>query len=325
MRQLLLIFPVLLTLLVSGCTAPGGFCIPGITCGQTVEETHDVIVIESLQALPNDIPPGGTINLVAIVSNVADIDAEITRIENVHVELYDYCSGLFDTLTDGEKIKKIDLLRGEKKQIEWTLKAKSQVPVKTECNLKVLARYPYATKSITTLHLIDYTEMQRRINEGTYGEVGSYISVGYGPIKPYVRVEGTQPIPVQDNKVNTVISLQIINKGNGFLTTKDGKPGPTGPKITKGILEITGLDTYAGEIKKELDKCINEYLPKPDDGLKLINDESTKIPCPIDNLEAGPVPVESTKTIQASVGKWKDNPYWYEFRKEIRVTVEPKF
>ena len=41
------------------------------------------------------------------------------------------------------------------------------------------------------------------------------------------------------------------------------------------------------------------------------------------------VPVESTKTIQAKIGDIKNgkpvNAYWYEFRREIKVTVEPKF
>ena len=171
MRQLLLALPVLLILLTSGCTLPGGFCIPGLTCEQVIIETPDVIVIESLQALPNNVVPSGTINLVAVVSNVADIDAEIKNMDKIYLILYDYCEGLFDiaTVNGAEPISKIgkaefndkqavkiSLLRGEKQQIEWVLKAKdrSHVPVKTECELKVLALYPYATKSITTLHFI---------------------------------------------------------------------------------------------------------------------------------------------------------------------------
>jgi hypothetical protein len=291
-------------------------------------------VIESLQALPSNVAPGGNIQLVAIVSNVADINAEISEKIPVDVELYDYCSGLFDVSPTKEvggikkAIQTIELLRGEKEQVEWTLtaKPKSQVPVKTECNLKVLARYPYATKSITTLHLIDHTEMQRRINEGTYSEVGSYISVGYGPIKPYIRVEGTQPISVVNNKVDTVISLQIINKGRGFLTTKDGKTdpkNPTGPSIKKDMIIITGVDDFAKEIKGTLEECKNSKID--DKGLKLINGESTKIPCEITDANANNVPVESTKTLIAQVGEWDKKPYYYEFRKEIKVTVEPKF
>ncbi|MCK4713947.1 MAG: hypothetical protein KAT35_00100, partial [Candidatus Aenigmarchaeota archaeon] len=93
MRQLLLAFPVLLVLLSSGCTDTD-FCIPGLTCGQVVEEAHDVIVIESLQALPSNVPPDGTIRLVAIVSNVAKVNAEIKNVEKIHVDLYDYCGGL---------------------------------------------------------------------------------------------------------------------------------------------------------------------------------------------------------------------------------------
>ena len=317
MRKAFLMLPLFLTLLTSGCTVPGGFCIPGLTCGATVEETHDVIVIESLQVLPSNVPPGGTINLVAIVSNVADINAEISDAIPVVVELYDYCEGMFTATPSFEN--PITLLRGEKKQVEWVLKAKpkDQVPVRTECNVKVLARYEYSTKSLTTLHLIDYTEMQRRINEGTYSEVGSYISVGYGPIKPYIRVEGSQPIPVADNKVNTVVSLQVINKGQGFLSAEDGNIPVTGPLITESMIEITGLDGFAEGIKTQLDACNKNNIG---DGLKLIKGESTKIPCEIKDADANNVPVESTKSLTAEV---KD--YYYEFRKEIKVTVVPTF
>jgi hypothetical protein len=340
MRTPLLTLPIILTLFVSGCTIPGIPCIPGLTCGQTVEEIHDVIVIETLQALPNNVPPQGTINLVAIVTNVADVDAEIKNVKDIHVELYDFCEGLFTIkenkggkqTTSEKSVINIDLLRGEKKQVEWILEARdrSQVPVKTECNLKVLARYPYATKSITTLHLIDYTEMQRRISEGTYKEITSYRSIGYGPIKPYITVEGTQPIPVSENKINTVLSLQAKNRGKGFLTSKDGKPGETGHVIKPALFTLSALeqDPIANQIFKQLNTCKDKNFPK--EGLKLIKGESTKIMCQITDA-GGKVPVEATKTIQASIGQYDSqsnkfiSSYWYEFRKEIKVTVEPKF
>jgi hypothetical protein len=329
MRPLLLILPIILTLSVSGCTIPGmeGFCIPGLTCGATVEETHDVIVIESLQALPSNVPPDGTIRLVAIVSNVADVDAEIRDVKEIQVELYDYCEGLFGEVNDAKQ--SINLLRSEKKQVEWTLQAlsRTQVPVKTECTLKVRAKYQYATKSITTLHLIDYAEMQRRISEGTYKEITSYRSIGYGPIKPYIIVEGTQPIPVDDNSINTVLSFQVKNRGKGFLSTKDDKSDATGPAIKEGQIKIEAQNQIS-KIGTELNTHITNYLNKNNKAIKLIKGESTKIMCPFSG-KIGEVPVESTKTLQASIGEIENgeakNGYWYEFRKEIKVTVEPKF
>ena len=340
MRALLPAVPILLTLMVSGCTIPGIPCIPGLTCGQTVEETHDVIVIESLQALPSNVPPGGTIKLIAVISNVADIDAEIKDVP-VYVELYDYCSGLFIKPADAQR-KIENLLRGEKRQIEWTLQSlpREQVPVKTECTLKIRAKYQYSTKSITTLHLIDYAEMQRRISEGTYKEIGSYTSVGYGPIKPYITVEGTQPIPVENNNINTVLSLQIKNKGNGFLSgpfCQDGKSycggcstdtqnkEDPGPIITRDQVKITSAgDSISGSIAQKLSTALNDFFKETCGSstkyIKLIKKESTPMPCTIAGMDIGNVPVESTKTIQAEIEN-----YWYEFRKEIKVTVEPKF
>ncbi len=338
MRLPLLALPIVLTIMVSGCTIPGmpsGFCIPGLTCGATVEETHDVIVIESLQALPAGIAPGETIKLVAIVSNVANVNAEISTVP-VTVELYDYCEGLFDKITDAEQ-PEINLLRGERHQLEWTLKARSRtdVPVKTECTLKVRAKYPYATKSITTLHLIDYIEMQRRINEGTYKNIGSYQAIGYGPIKPYLTVEGTQPIPVdKNNKINTALSIQIINKGRGFLSTKDDEAHSTGYTIKEDniiIKSVSGDSGSTNDIAEKLSTCLSTFFEGKTNGVKLIKGESVKIPCQITDMDVGNVPVESTRIIQVSVGKTENgkpaegNAYWYEFRKEIKVTVEPRF
>lgn len=345
MRIPLLALPIFLTLLVSGCTIPGIPCIPGLTCGQTVEETHDVIVIESLQALPNNVPPDGTIKLVAIITNVADVDAEITKLDNIQVELYDYCEGLFQltgssggTQSNDKKTLSINLLRGEKKQVEWTLKAlpRDRVPVKTECTLKIRAKYPYATRSITTLHLIDYVEMQRRINEGTYKEITSYRSIGYGPIKPYLTVEGSQPIPVDEkNEINAVLTFQIVNRGKGFLSSPDDKPEPViGWSSIKDNIKAVSTDDISTNIENKLKTCIQKYFDDnkregdSEGRVKLIKGESTKMPCTISGI-GGKVPVESTKTIEVSVGKIDNRkpviPYWYEFRKEIKVTVEPKF
>jgi hypothetical protein len=346
MRPLLLSLPILMALLASGCTS---FCLPGINCG-THEDVDDVIVIESLRALPDNVPPDGVIQLVAVVSNVANIDAEIRQVDNIHVELYDSCDGLFTitaaSSTSGTSVSSdkrsvtLSLLRGEKAQVEWTLKAKDRqaIPVKTDCTLKIRAVYPYATRSITTLNLIDFVEMQRRINEGTFSQVTSYQAIGYGPMKPYVSVEGSQPIPVNsDDTINTVLSIQVRNRGGGFLSTDPdaaapGTPAtpssPTGPIIKKEALTFQVSEgTGKAELEKKLNDCRDAAAK--DGGFKLINKETTSIPCSLDKFNVGNVPVESTKTIVASLGIIENGkpeyPYWYEFRKELKVTVEPKF
>ncbi len=352
MRLALLSLPLMLILLTSGCTSLGGFCIPGFTCDTLVEETDDVIVIESLQALPDNIPPEGTLKLVAIVSNVADVDAEIQEVP-VFVHLYDHCSGMFtiqdvqggaegtEVVAQGvEKNSAVQktLLRGEKAQIEWTLKAggRESIPVESECTFKVRAAYQYATKSLTTLHFIDYQEMQRQISEGAYKQTGSYISTGHGPIKPYLRVEGTQPIPVSaegggdTNQVNTVLSLQVVNKGSGFLSSWFGHdPDTEGNSIKKDLVSFqVSQDTQGSGFKSFLNEDCRAKIPEK--GLKLIDGESTKIMCPMEDMEIGKVPVESTRTIQVLLGETGADGditqgYWYEFRKQATVKVEPRF
>jgi hypothetical protein len=353
MRQVLLLLPVIFTILTSGCTMPSDFCIPGFTCGQTVEETDDVIVIESLQALPDNIPPGGQLKVIAIISNVADIDAEIRQVP-VTMELYDYCSGLFEEPTPSIKQGIGELQRGEKKQVEWTLKARDRasVPVKTECDFKIRAKYPYATKSLTTLHFIDYAEMQRKINDGTYSEVGSYTSVGHGPIKPYITVEGTQPIAVTNDEVSLTLSFQIKNTGGGFLSTEGDEgckiqrsSGTTGgTAITEDIGPVIRYDqvsiqTVSGQ--SELQQIGSNFLGKLEQffkedcspggpSAKLIRKETTPMPVTLETFKFTNNPLESTATILSSVGEVDTdgkptNAYWYEFRDEVKVTVEPRF
>ena len=57
-----------------------------------------------------------------------------------------------------------------------------------------------------------------------------------------------------------------------------------------------------------------------DDNIRLIKGDSVKLVCPMSGVPVGNVPVDSTKTLKATIDK-----YWYEFRDSIKVTVEPKF
>jgi hypothetical protein len=314
MRQTFLALPIIIVLAVSGCTSlPGNFCIPGLTCGATNEETNDVIVIESLQAFPSEVTDSGTIKLSAIVSNVASINAE-QKIVDVTVELYDYCPGIFKIIS-GKSIIPIRLLRGEKKQLEWTLQAADSktIPVKTECTLKVRAKYRYSTTSITTLHLIDNKEMQRMLADGTYEAVGSYQSVGYGPIKPYINIEDEQPIPVENGKpVNIAFSIQLVNRGKGFLSGTDYS-------IEGNKFKIESVERTS-DLKSALDACKSQYLNINNNQIKFIKGESAIIPCSVSISNIGNVPIETTKTVKASI-----EDYDYEFRQEITVKVNPRF
>ncbi len=316
-RKTKLLLPLVLIIATSGCTLPGGFCIPGFPCAPTYEEEHDVYVISSLNAYPEEVSPNQDLRLVAIVENRAtraleDGDSEVT------VELYDYCEGLF-TIDEGSPSQEIGLIPGEKAEVSWTLHSNEDTKLVSTCKLKIRAKYQYTTNSVTQVYLIDYAEMQRQLNEGTFSEQNSPYSGSFGPLKPYLTVEDTQPIPVpsDDTEVSTVFGFQIKNRGNGFLTSCSGEddegqnPGIDSDKIT--------ITTQGGEGSKLQDLLKDEIDNLNNDKLILIGKESPKLILAVEEWPVGNVPIKTTKVIETTIKN-----YCYEFRKEIDVKVEPK-
>ena len=89
---------LILVLLGSGCTVPilnieipGLPDIPGFGGPTVVQYEHDIVVIESLEAIPAEIDAGQTTNIVAYIKNLGDKSIE----KPINVNLYDYCKGLF--------------------------------------------------------------------------------------------------------------------------------------------------------------------------------------------------------------------------------------
>ncbi len=262
---------VLLLVFSSGCTVPIlNIQIPGLPdlpgFGPTVvQHEHDILVIKSFEAVPDEIDAGQTSKLVAYIQNVGD-----ATIPNVHVDLYDYCEGLFTprVLTCGPEQRAVTLgtqgdtecdiariLPGEIVPIIWSVCQNRADPVKvrTVCppdGMKMSVKYKYTTTSITTVSLMSLSEMQRELIERTYTTTESYIALGQGPIKPIITVEDKQPVPVftvnpGDSPLTnpnvpdsrTVLKLQLKNMGSGRLETKtDGILGISGKNI-----KITGI------------------------------------------------------------------------------------
>ncbi len=315
----MLLLPLVLIIVTSGCTLPGGFCIPGFPCAPTHEEEHDVYVISSLNAFPKEVSPNQDLRLVAIVENKATRALEGGD-SLVTVELYDYCEGLFTT--DDDESREIGLIPGEKAEISWTLHSNENTKLVSTCKLKIRAKYKYTTNSVTQVYLIDYAEMQRQLNEGTFTEQASPYSGSFGPLKPYLTIEDTQPIPVQntgtdDSTVSTVFGFQIKNKGNGFLTNcGDEKEGGQNPGITSEQIAITAQGGEGNQLQKLLEDEIDNLNNKK---LILIGKESPKLILAVNDWDVGNIPIKTTKVIEATI-----NGYCYEFRKEIDVNVQPK-
>ncbi len=369
LKKIILLIPALILIVsVSGCTIPGmgTVCIPFLPCEKVVELEDDIIVIKSLDALPQTVSNEQQIRLVAYVQNtgkepVPQRLGKNTKIkeenQKININLYDYCSGLFSKVEkscDGGEFKdckdtndcfcKIDeLLPGQIKPVVWILKAgsRSNVPLKTECDLKVSVTYPYKTTSLSTISFIDYNYMQNQINEGTFKKTDSYIVSGYGPVKPMMFVEDEQPIAVQSgHEGNTVVNLKIKNKGKGYLcrdagTIETDKTTTSSvicdSKIPAGNINISGIEnscdsnsggklcystgTDSSCTIKELnigtttDK--NKYVT-------LIKKESPPMLCEIKLSEKTNLPRVTTKHVIISV------EYLYEFRQQIKIIIEPK-
>jgi hypothetical protein len=345
-RKTFILLPAILLLVVSvsGCTGIssidslfGGFCIPGIgTCGQTTEYANDVLIIKTLDATPQTISTGQQIRLSAWIANnggetVPQTDFSTSAAgadwvgKSITVMLYDTCEGLFDNIavtcppdsnpiTNGCQIKSI--LPKQTIPISWSLRAKDKtaIPLETSCNLKVYVRYPYETKSITSVTFVDYTEYQRMLNTNTYSAITSYITEGYGPIKPYLTVETTQPIPVENGKQSDFqMAFQVKNKGSGFLAAMYTENQQDVIKIKQHDIVI---QSNAGQSSYDIGAQIAPSVEAMGD-IQLIGTDSPKqtfsVKAPFNNN----IEKIATYYVTSSI------KYMYEFRKEIKVTIKP--
>jgi len=293
----------LAVMLVSGCAIPGtdiNIEIPGFG-SNTVSYPNEMLVITSLQAIPAEVAPGQTVTVVATIQNKA---SEKRKLSDVVIDLYDYCPGLFER--SDPKMPSGDIYQDQMIQVVWKLKASDNVAVESTCpsdGMKVAVRYPQTTDSIATIAFIDEMEMNRLIQESNFGRTQSAVTVGEGPVKPFLEVRDVQPIP--SNSGTTNIIFRIENKGQGFVQRVEGDE--MNPTVT-----WDSVSSSDSQMKKDLEACRKEQENK----FVLIRGRSAEIPCNVT------VPVkdkpEYTETITTSIS------YEYEFRKSVIVKVKPK-
>ncbi|MBN2330812.1 MAG: hypothetical protein JXC85_03280 [Candidatus Aenigmarchaeota archaeon] len=325
---------LILVLLGSGCTVPilnieipGLPDIPGFGGPTVVQYEHDIVIIESLEAVPAEIDAGQSTNIVAYIKNIG-----VRTIEKpIKVNLYDYCKGLFATPkvmcgggspNDGTECEIKRMLPKEIVRISWTLEQedKNKVKLRTICppdGMKVSVEYEYATTSLSTISFISKDELERTLEARTLMSTDSYIVVGQGPIKPYLTVEDEQPVPVYQD-ARTMLQLVIKNMGSGQLsskfTTEDnnefvGLPAPNS-------IIVTGIGR--GELEPLDADCRLEGNVK--ENVRLIGKESPPYQCRIDltNL-MNDITKTGTRHLEVEV------KYKYMFTKSVQVVVNPKF
>ncbi|MCK5016114.1 MAG: hypothetical protein KAS32_03500 [Candidatus Peribacteraceae bacterium] len=238
MKKIGIVIPIMImVLLSSGCVVPGtGIEIPGLPNifggTQVNEQRHDVISIESLQAIPaTELRERQDVRIRAVIKNLQAPEYKPT--ENVSIVLFNDC-GIFKTeisfCQTGDEIKdekngvygcKFDRMHPQSTQIvEWKLNAKD-VNVETSCKIGVMAQYYYTTYSTSSVTFINKIEVERLVSEGkSFSETG-IASIGEGPVKSYIEVNG-QPIiidPSKDSKEagSGIMTFWISNRGNGLL------------------------------------------------------------------------------------------------------------
>lgn len=272
MRKIFTPLVLLLVLSSSGCTVP--FLdieipfLPDIFPGTEIrEERHDVVSIESIQAIPTTtVRAGQSIRLRAIVKNLQKPEYEKTP---VTIGLYNDC-GLFGMeTTQGVKGEfcsganppsykpstgMVDCTTTMYPQstvvVEWKLTAKDNVNVETQCKIGILARYNYNTYSTSSVTFVNKEELERLVSEGKSLSEKGIATIGEGPVKPYVEVLN-QPIiidatPGVQDPGSGIMSFWIENKGGGILEIAES--GATGGNAVFDCDKLNTATPFTGSM-----------------------------------------------------------------------------
>jgi hypothetical protein len=343
----------------SGCTVPVlNIEIPGLPDfpgfgTPVIQDTSDIIVIKSMEIVPDTIDSGQTAQVLAYIQNVGDktVGSDNTG-DDVKVDLYDYCEGLFTPklitcgaeqagrtgLTATEcRIRRI--LPGEIVPVIWSATQVGGVNVKTVCpteGMKMSVRYHYKTTSLTTISLISLAEMQREMIERRYDTDNGYISLGQGPIKPVLTVEDKQPVPVFDDsgvasadaKARTVLMLRLKNMGSGQLDSKKIVDGRSVIAIEGSKITVRGIGNGASDLKPVAPTTGDEVpcifaagggSQWSSELVRLVGKESSPYYCKIDlSSLASKVTTTTSRHLEVDV------EYDYLITKNALVTIDPK-
>jgi len=360
MKRILALSALFLVLFSSGCTVPLLDIeipfLPDIFGGVNVQEQrHDVISIESLQAIPSSTVRAGQImRLRAVVKNLQNPEYDKTT---VTIGLYNDC-GLFESVTgefcSGSTPPNSDpntkMVQCETTMypqstalVEWKLTARDNIDVETPCKIGIMAKYKYRTFSTASVTFVNKAELERIISEGkSFSETGT-LSIGEGPVKPYIEVL-SQPLVIDaDTNTNVknqgggIMSFWIENKGGGILeildssnenvliSSSDCKNMDQNPKklcLKVGSDFVTSINSNGAQIA--IANCIQDRMKSKDNtgkeitSINFIGKSTPKYSCSITAADRTRIKQELTSQITAEIG------YWYKFTKELSITVEPK-
>jgi hypothetical protein len=313
MKRLFLTLPLVLVFVTSGCTIPGTSInipfLPDIFGSSQIQYTDDIIIIRNLQ-----VTPAATVNEKQPLTVYADIQnigkPGMANTKTVSIIMYDYCSNLFQTPTaqcsGGAQAEagigcKIDLLPQETKTVRWQL-TPNNINLATSCTLKLRAAYEHETETVTQMTFIDAQELAAKIRRGESWQRQGTSVIGEGPVKPYLSVEGQQPV---SDDTQGSISLKVKNVGHGFVINSKVSDGNLNVPESQGLTVKCGDQTTTGG---KIDIPPNYRI--------LIGAESSPLLCTV-TADKNEIALEQTFDLSAKI------KYAYEFRAETKVTIQP--
>ncbi len=271
----------IMAFLVSGCAASGD--------GQPPElKTNEIVVLENVEAVPSEIKPERTFVLSGFVTNKAG-----GKINNVKVELSDYCSPVFDvtktscavTVSESYAPCSFSLNLDASNRFQWNFRAppaERTAGRDFDCNILVKTNYSYVARGVVGVSLANDAEIAMR-------ETPSQPVTGDGPLKIYLTVESPQPVGRDD-----VFDLKIIVRDEG--------EGEVEHPIHSSRLRLTMPPdmTYACDMPEEIE-------------ISRAKKESGPVFCVINTPDS--LPPRVTKTIIAEAD------YDYKFSRSVPVKL----
>ncbi len=271
---------LVMAFLISGCT--------GEEINPPEIKTNEVVILESVEAVPNEVRPDRVFVLSGFAANKAE-----NKINNVNVELSDYCSPVFDvtktscgmTVYENYVPCPFSFNREASSRFQWSFKAppaERTAGRDFECNILIKTNYTYVARGVVGVALANDAEIAAR-------ETPAQPVVGDGPLKIYLTVVSPQPIGRDDT-----FDLKIIIKNEGG--------GDIERPVPKARFKLTMPPDLTS--KCEIPEVIEVSRTKK---------ESEPIFCAI--TTPGSLPPRVTKTIIAEAG------YDYKFSQAVPIKL----
>lgn len=217
-----LFLTLILVLLASGCTLPGGLNLFSSGGTQVKELPPDVISINNITILPStSVRAGDEFSIYFELSNQDEFNYT-----DVSYNLYDtgMCKpkgGYPDISTNTEGPLEPHFAPKETRQIEWTFTAPDAdkiAQLRVTCPIRFRFDFHYQAKSQVDVLVINSEHFSELEKSGQVTTFSPTVNVGRGPIKVYFDFGATLPVK---NDSSLPVYIEVQDKGTGLLKQID--------------------------------------------------------------------------------------------------------